>query len=143
MSIFSTINNLKNVTMHQDFSAICGITEEEVKTCFKEDIARMSEVYECSWEEMFQKIKTMYDGYHFSEVSPDIYNPFSLLNAFMDRKLSTGWFASATPTYLIRQMQKYRTDITQLDSLEEPADSPAMVILFLSPPKASILSYTH
>jgi hypothetical protein len=123
LSIFSTINNLKNVTMHPDFAAICGITEEEVKTCFKEDIERMSQVYECSWEEMFQKIKTMYDGYHFSEVSPDIYNPFSLLNAFMDRKLSTGWFASATPTYLIRQMQKYRTDITQLDSLEEPADS--------------------
>lgn len=123
LSIFSTINNLKNLTMHPDYAAICGITEEEVKTCLKEDVSRMAEAYECSWDEMFQKIKTMYDGYHFAKTSPDIYNPFSLLNAFMDRELSTGWFASATPTYLIRQMQKYRTDITQLDSLDEPATS--------------------
>ena len=123
LSIFSTINNLKNVTMHPDFAAICGITEEEVKTCFETDIARMAEEYECTQEEMFQKVKTMYDGYHFSKVSPDIYNPFSLLNAFMDRELSTGWFSSGTPTYLIRQMQKFRTDITQLDAMEEPATS--------------------
>jgi hypothetical protein len=123
LSIFSTINNLKNVTMHPDFAAICGITEEEVKTCLKEDIARMAEVYECSWDEMFQKIKAMYDGYHFAKSSPDIYNPFSLLNAFMDRELSTGWFASGTPTYLIRHMQKFHTDITQLDSLSEPSTS--------------------
>ena len=123
LSIFSTINNLKNATMHPDFAAICGITEEEVKTCFKEDIAHMAEAYECSWDEMFRKVKEMYDGYHFAKVSPDIYNPFSLLNAFMDRELSTGWFASGTPSYLIRQMQKFRTDITQLDSLDEPATS--------------------
>ena len=123
LSIFSTINNLKNVTMSPDFAAICGITEEEVKSCFKADIAHMAEAYECSADEMFQRIKAMYDGYHFAKVSPDIYNPFSLLNAFMDRELSAGWFASATPTYLIRQMQKYRTDITQLDSLVEPVTS--------------------
>ena len=123
LSIFSTINNLKNVTMHPDFAAICGITEDEVKTNFVDGITRMAEAYECSWEEMFVKIKTMYDGYHFAKVSPDIYNPFSLLNAFMDRELTTGWFASGTPTYLIRQMQKFRTDITQLDYLEESSTS--------------------
>ena len=123
LSIFSTINNLKNVTMHPDFAAICGITEDEVKTNFVDGITRMAEAYECSWDEMFVKIKTMYDGYHFAKVSPDIYNPFSLLNAFMDRELTTGWFASGTPTYLIRQMQKFRTDITQLDYLEESSTS--------------------
>ena len=123
LSIFSTINNLKNVSMRPDFSAICGITEEEVKTVFKKDIERMAEKYECSAEEMFQKIKQMYDGYHFSEDSEDIYNPFSLLNAFDDLKLASGWFASATPSYLIRQMQHYRTDITAIDHLEEPVES--------------------
>ena len=121
LSIFSTINNLKNVTMHPDFAAICGITEQEVKTCFKEGIRRMAENYECSWDEMFQKVKMMYDGYHFAKMSPDIYNPFSLLNAFMDKELNAGWFASGTPTYLIRQMQKFRTDITQLDNMEAPS----------------------
>lgn len=123
LSIFSTINNLKNVTLLPRFSAICGITESEVQTVFRDDIARMAEVYECTPEEMFLKIKDMYDGYHFSAVSEDIYNPFSLLNAFDDNDLTSSWFASATPTYLIRQMQHYRTDITKLDDMELPVEA--------------------
>ena len=123
LSIFSTINNLKNVTMHPAFAAICGITEEEVKTQLSEDIASMAVEYECSPEEMFLKIKSMYDGYHFSGDSPDIYNPFSLLNALDDKKLSPSWFATGTPTYLIRQMQHFHTDITMLDDRMELATS--------------------
>ena len=87
LSIFSTINNLKNVTLLPRFSAICGITEKEVKEDFAEDIVAMSEVYGCSPEEMFQKIKLRYDGYHFASASDDIYNPFSLLNALGDQQL--------------------------------------------------------
>ena len=123
LSIFSTINNLKNLSMRPDFSAICGITEEEVKTVFTEDIRMMAEKYECTPEEMFLKIKNMYDGYHFSEDSEDIYNPFSLLNAFDDCKLTSSWFASATPSYLIQQMKHFRTDITSLENMEEPAEA--------------------
>jgi hypothetical protein len=121
LSIFSTINNLKNVSLSPRFSAICGITEEEVKTVFKEDIQRMSEAYDCTPEEMFQKIKERYDGYHFSSVSADIYNPFSLLNAFDDEELTNQWFASGTPTFLIRQMKHFKTDIMSLDKLEVPS----------------------
>ena len=123
LSIFSTINNLKNLSMRPDFSAICGITEEEVKTVFAEDIQRMARKYECTPEEMFLKIKNRYDGYHFAKESPDIYNPFSLLNAFDDCELNSSWFASATPSYLIQQMKHFRTDITSLDNMEEPADA--------------------
>ena len=123
LSIFSTINNLKNVTMLPRFSAICGITEQEVKDVFKEEIIQMAAAYKCEPEEMFQRIKLRYDGYHFSEVSDDIYNPFSLLNAFADLKLDNYWFASGTPTFLIRQMQHFQTDITTLDSIEAPAQS--------------------
>lgn len=123
LSIFSTINNLKNVTMLPQFSAICGITEQEVKTDLDKDIERMAGEYGCSSTEMFDKIKTRYDGYHFSEKSEDIYNPYSLLNAFDDMKLDNYWFASGTPTFLIRQMQHFRTDITSLDCLELPSDS--------------------
>ena len=118
LSIFSTINNLKNVTLLPRFSAICGITEQEVKEVFAEDIRDMAEHFGCSSEEMFQRIKNRYDGYHFSEVSDDIYNPFSLLNAFGDQKLDNYWFASGTPTFLIQQMQRFNTDITSLDRLE-------------------------
>ena len=123
LSIFSTINNLKNISMRPDFSAICGITEDEVKTVLAEDIQLMGEKHGLTSEEMFLKIKEMYDGYHFASVSEDIYNPFSLLNALSDGELTSGWFASATPSYLIRQMQHFRTDITTLENLEAPSDS--------------------
>ena len=118
LSIFSTINNIKNVTLSPRFSSICGITENEVKTVFASDIARMSETFKCTPEEMFDKIKQYYDGYHFSEESEDIYNPYSLLNALDDRKLTSYWFSTGTPTFLIRQMQHFHTDIMSLDKME-------------------------
>ena len=123
LSIFSTINNLKNVTLLPRFSALCGFTEQEVTTVFADDIKEMSEVYDCTPEEMFQKIKLRYDGYHFASVSEDIYNPYSLLNAFGDQELQNYWFASGTPTFLIRQLQHFRTDITSLDKMEVPSSA--------------------
>ena len=123
LSIFSTINNLKNVTLLPRFSAICGITEQEVKEVFAQDIKTMSEVYGCTPGEMFGKIKLRYDGYHFASVSEDIYNPFSLLNAFADCELNNYWFASGTPTFLIHQMQHFKTDIMSLDNLELPVSA--------------------
>ena len=121
LSIFSTINNLKNVTMLPQFSAICGITEHEVKTILADGIEKMAVKYNCSADEMFKKLKARYDGYHFSEESEDVYNPYSLLNAFTDNRLANYWFESGTPTFLIRQMQHFRTDITSLDKIEVPA----------------------
>ena len=123
LSIFSTINNLKNVSLLPRFSAICGITEDEVKTCFEPDITAMAESIGLTPEAMFQKIKERYDGYHFSEVSADIYNPYSLINAFADEKLANYWFSTGTPTFLIRQMQHFRTDITAIENLELPSSA--------------------
>lgn len=118
LSIFSTINNLKNITMLPQFSAICGITEHEVKTVLSDSIENMATKYDCSADEMFKKLKMRYDGYHFSEESEDIYNPYSLLNAFTDNKLANYWFESGTPTFLIRQMQHFGTNIMSLDQME-------------------------
>ena len=118
LSIFSTINNLKNITMLPQFSAICGITEHEVRTELADGIRSMANKYGCSEDEMFERLKLRYDGYHFSEESEDIYNPYSLLNAFTDRKLANYWFDSGTPTFLIHQMQHFRTDIMSLDKME-------------------------
>ncbi len=123
LSIFSTINNLKNVTLLPRFSAICGITEQEVRRDLSDDIKAMSEVYECSPEEMFEKIKLRYDGYHFASVSEDIYNPYSLLNALGDQQLENYWFASGTPSFLIRQLLFFKTDIMSLDHLEVPSSA--------------------
>ena len=123
LSIFSTINNLTNISMDSKYAAICGITEEEFATQMAPDIAMLAREYECTPEEMQAKLKQQYDGYRFSEVSPDIYNPFSLLKCFLQRKLANYWFDSGTPTFLIRQMQHFRTDITTMDHIEASASS--------------------
>ena len=123
LSIFSSLNNMLNVSLAPAFSAICGITESELTIAFAEDIALLAEEYECSPEEMHALLKRQYDGYHFSEKSEDIYNPYSLLTAFKMKKLGNYWFDTGTPTYLIRQMQHFRTDITAVDSLEAPASA--------------------
>ena len=123
LSIFSTINNIDNISLLPRFSAICGITETEVKTVFEEDIRVLAEKHDCTPEVMFSKLKERYDGYHFSHSSEDIYNPFSLLKAFSDGDLTNGWFASGTPTFLVRQMKHFRTDITTLEHLEVPSSA--------------------
>jgi len=130
LSIFSTINNLTNISMDAKYAAICGITEEELVAQMAPDMAMLAEEYECAPEEMHDKLKKQYDGYRFSEVSPDIYNPFSLLKCFNQQKIANYWFDSATPTFLIRQMQHFRTDITSMDRIEVDASS------FDCPPEA-------
>ena len=121
LSIFSVINNLTNVSMQPEFSAICGITEEELHTVFEPDIAMLAEEYECSPEDMRRRLKERYDGYHFSGKSPDIYNPFSILKAFAQKEIKDYWFESGTPTYLIRQIRHFQTDILSLDNIEAVA----------------------
>ena len=120
LSIFSTLNNILNVTMDPVFSTICGITEKELVSVFREDIGMMAKVYGCDAEEMHAKLKFMYDGYHFSESSEDVYNPFSILNAFQLKKIGNYWFETGTPSYLITQLKRYQTDITSLNHLEVP-----------------------
>jgi len=118
LSIFSTINNLTNITMLPKYAALCGITEEELTTTLAPDIALLAETYGCTPEEMHQKLKERYDGYMFSEDAPEVYNPFSLFKAFSSKKVGYYWFESGTPTFLIRQMQKFRTDITAINNIE-------------------------
>ena len=120
LSIFSTINNLANVSLEKEFSTICGFTEEELCTTLWPDVERMSAVLKITPEQMHDKLKQRYDGYHFAAEAPEVYNPFSLLNCFLHRRLNNYWFASGTPTFLIKQMQHFHTDITSLDSLDVP-----------------------
>ena len=123
LSIFSTMNNLNNVSMLPQFSAICGITEQELVTTLAEDIRLLADDYECTAEEMHTMLKERYDGYHFSEKSEEVYNPYSLLKSFANKKMDNYWFDTGTPSFLIRQMQRFRTDITATDGLEVPSAS--------------------
>ncbi len=107
LSIFSELNNIKNISMDEPYAAICGITKEEMLTQMAGYIERFAKKLGITNEEMQQRLKEKYDGYHFTWPSPDIYNPFSLLNAFNDLKLGNYWFGSGTPTYLIEMLRKY------------------------------------
>jgi len=118
LSIFSTLNNIMNLSMHPDFAAICGITEHELTYDMAEDIAMLAKQEECSPEEMHQKLKMMYDGYHFSENSEDIYNPYSLMNCFAQKRVKDFWFESGTTSFLFKQIQHFGTDITSLNNIE-------------------------
>ena len=123
LSIFSTINNLTNISMQPEFAAICGITENEFATNMAPDIEWLSGRYRCTPEEMHLRLKQKYDGYRFAKKSPDVYNPFSLLKCFNQKEIANYWFESGTPTFLLRQMQKFRTDITTMDFIEASATS--------------------
>ncbi|MDM8234721.1 AAA family ATPase, partial [Phocaeicola barnesiae] len=90
------------------------ITQEELDRYFAEPVARMAADYRCTAEEMRQRLKLQYDGYHFSDRLTDIYNPFSLLNAFSKRRIYDYWFSSGTPTYLVRLLSHFRENMNEL-----------------------------
>ena len=123
LSIFSTINNLANMSLDETFATICGFTEKELCTTLWPDVERMASVFKITPEQMHDKLKLRYDGYHFAANTPEVYNPSSLQKCFLHRKLSNYWFASGTPTFLIKQIQHFHTDITSLDSLDVPESS--------------------
>lgn len=101
MGIFSKLNNLQNISMVPAFDALCGISEEELTTVMRPDIELLGEANGLSYEEQLTELKQMYDGYHFSEKQTDMYNPFSLVNAFKMQKISNYWFASGTSRAVI------------------------------------------
>lgn len=107
MSIFSELNNISNVSMLPQYAGICGITIEELQTQMSADVEALGERLGKTKDETFKVLREYYDGYHFSEESPDIFNPFSLLNAMANGKLDYYWFSSGTPTYLIEMLGKF------------------------------------
>ena len=104
--------------MYEQFEALCGITEEELHTQFAEPIREMAQAENCTEEEMKLQLKKHYDGYHFSKQMADIYNPFSILNAFYNKDIRDFWFATGTPTYLIRLMNHFNEGIDELTGRE-------------------------
>ena len=127
LSIFSELNNLQNISMRDDFSTLCGITEQELLTELKPDIERMAEANKETYEEACVHLKQQYDGYHFSKHCEDIYNPFSLFNAFNAKEYKNFWFSTGTPTFLIELLQRADFDVRSLEGIEatdEQFDAP-------------------
>ena len=117
LSIFSELNNLKILTMKNEYATVCGFTEEEILKKYTEDIEAFAEENEMTYDEAVAALRNHYDGYHFSEKSPGIYNPFSIINALDDKELNSYWFSSGTPTFLVELLQKKGLDMLQLDDL--------------------------
>ena len=127
LSIFSELNNITLLSMNDDYAGICGITKEELLTQMSEDIEELAERRGITKEQAIDKLKEHYDGYHFTAESPDIFNPYSLLNCFNEKKFGSYWFASGTPTYLINMMRHYDvapTDITRVEADASEFDAP-------------------
>ena len=114
VSVFSGFNQPLDISMTSRYDTLCGITEEELHTQFAEPIHEMATSEGCSEEAIKERLKQHYDGYHFSEKMTDIYNPFSILNAFFNQAIRDYWFTSGTPSYLIRLMNHYHEGIDQL-----------------------------
>jgi hypothetical protein len=120
MGIFSELNNLKKITNNDVYAAICGITELELRDNFAQGIDKLASKYGGSKEEMLAALKDKYDGYHFSNAMVDIYNPFSLLNAFDEGRFGDYWFDSGTSASLVNALRRYvgnfKLDLEDIDS---------------------------
>lgn len=136
LSIFSELNNIKNISMDEPYSGICGITKDELLTQMSEDIDALAEKMSLTREETIETLKENYDGYHFTWPSPDVFNPFSLLNCFADGKTKAYWFGSGTPTYLINMLRKFNvlpTRITKMYAKASSFDAPTENMTTITP----------
>lgn len=120
MTIFSGLNNLRDISLNQQYAAICGITEKELLENFRQGIEMLAENNDTNYEGAVKLLKDNYDGYHFTKNSPDIYNPFSLLWAMADGEIGSYWFQSGTPEFLVRQIQKGNSFLPEM--FEETVD---------------------
>ena len=123
LSIFSELNNITNVSMDDEYAGICGITKEELLENMSDDIDMLADALGYSREMMIAKLKENYDGYHFSKKSPDVFNPYSLLNCFSKKELGAFWFSSGTPTYLINMLRQFGVLPTEIAPTEAVSSS--------------------
>lgn len=140
VSVFSDLNNLRDISLEAGFDAICGITEDELHNTLGREISNFASNCGLSVSESYSALKYNYDGYHFSEALTDIYNPFSVLNALAKGKISNYWFDTGTPSFLIKLLQKGNYDLSTLDG-EIEYDSSQLVGVMVSAEDAVPMLY--
>lgn len=121
LSIFSELNNITNISMEPAYAGICGITKDEVLEFMTQDVDNLAEALGMNREKTLQELTHYYDGYHFTWPSQDIFNPFSLLNAFSKKSIKAFWFSTGTPTYLLEMMRKFNFLPSQFGRMEAQA----------------------
>lgn len=134
VSIFSDLNNLRDISFEEEYSSICGITDQEISGYFREGIQNLSQRLSKPENEIEEEIKQRYDGYHFCEESPDIYNPFSMMSLFAKRKFGNFWFESGTPEFLASLLRKGNWMIKDLAPIRFDAEELASAGILSSNP---------
>ncbi len=115
ISVFSGLNNLKDISLMPRYNSICGINETEFRHYFKDPIMIFAQEHNISNDEAWDMFKIMYDGYHFASRGEGIYNPFSVMNAFDENELRSFWYASGSPGYLIRLIETYNYNLDKIE----------------------------
>ena len=123
LSIFSGLNNLKDISMDHRYVDICGISEGDLHIYFDESVQEMADANGLSKEECYAKLKDYYDGYHFCENSADIYNPFSLLNALDSQRFKDYWYETGTPTFVVKALRNGKFNLEDLTLDGVPASA--------------------
>ncbi len=122
ISVFSDLNNLVDLSMDNRFETICGITAEEMRHYFHEGIMQLADYYHVSVDEISERLRKRYDGYHFVENSEGVYNPYSLLSTLSRGRFGSYWFETGTPTFLVKLLQAEQFCLPDLTRQEVSAD---------------------
>jgi hypothetical protein len=119
LGMFSELNNLVNITDDNEYASICGITLPELKDNFEYGIRKFAETEDCTFDEMVERLREQYDGYHFTKSMVDVFNPFSLLYAFRRCELNSFWFQTGTPTLAINMLKAHKEDwVFNMENIE-------------------------
>lgn len=133
-SIFSGLNNLTDISLDNNYSAICGFTPEEIREFMWPGVEGLAEKLSISSEEALQVLKNEYDGYHFSDELIDVYNPFSLLNCLYRSRIDNYWINSGVPEFLVKRLRANEKDFNSLfNSSADPMELATVDVAFQSP----------
>ena len=115
ISIFSDLNNLKDISLHESYAGMCGITQKELETNFQPEVQALAEKQKLDYPQALAALKQWYDGYLFHPAGEGMYNPYSILNAFDDKEIKSYWFGTGTPTFLVNFLKEAHYYIPNLD----------------------------
>ena len=111
VSIFSDLNQLRDISLDEDYAALCGLTEEEIRESFEPEIKVLADKQEMTEDECLAALKKYYDGYHFHQTGEGVYNPYSVLSALFSKDFGAYWFETGTPTFLIKNIKESNFDL--------------------------------
>ena len=124
VGVFSTLNQLNDISLDEQYAALCGLTSEEIARTFEPELSALAQREGLSFEDIMKKMAQMYDGYNFCEDEQEgMFNPFSVLSALSKRRFGNFWFATGTPTFLVDMLKKTDYDLRNLEGIEVSAAS--------------------